>query len=281
MHWSEVGPSDESRFRLAVMGEAPDSQLLTQAFTAGLASVGVSGEVVLLDCEREEFISAVPHLQGAGFSAVSVGNPHKPIAAKLATRFFIVKHSLGVANALSLGEEIYAQNTEVPAFRQIIADLPPATALVMGSGRAARSAIMGLFESGWNVKLWNRNLTRSKPMISLFVRYGQVQTVHQADPSGCTLIVNATPLGRRAGEELPLLWKYAKPRTTLVDYVYRNVATEFLRAGARHGFKLVDGRQLLIEQAAFALEWWLQKPVSRGPMLDAIGFKSATMPASL
>jgi shikimate 5-dehydrogenase len=210
------------------------------------------------------------------FKGISVGNPHKPVAAKLAMQFFIVKHSLGVANALQLGDNIFAQNTEVPGFRRLINDIPPATALVLGSGRAARSAIMGLFEAGWQVKLWNRNLLRSKPMVSLFLRYGKIETAHLADPSGCTLIVNATTVGRKAGEQPPIEWRFSRPRTTVVDFVYRNVATEFLRSGVRLGFKTVDGRELLVEQAAFTIEWWLQKPCPREPMLAAINYHKPT-----
>jgi len=277
MHWSEVARSGDGRLRFAVVGEPPDSEILTKVFDAGFNALGVGAETILLDCEREQFPDCVAHLNGCKFQGISVGNPHKPVAAKLATQFFIVKHALGVANALSLGENVFAQNTEVPGFRRAIADVTPATALVMGSGRAARSAVMGLFESGWQVKLWNRNLLRSKPLVSLFLRYGQIETAHTADPSGCTLIVNATPVGRKAGEEPPIIWKHARPKTTIVDFVYRAVATEFIRSGARFGFKTIDGKELLVEQAAYAIEWWLQKQCPREPLLAAINFHKPTI----
>ncbi len=280
MHWSEVKPSDDGVMRFAVIGDPPDSELLARVFAAGFNACDVKAQVLLLDCERERFPDCVAHLNEVGFKGISVGNPHKPVAAKLATQFFIVKHALGVANALTLGENIFAQNTEVPGFRRLIGHLPPATALVMGSGRAARSAVMGLFESGCQVKLWNRNLLRSKPLVSLFLRYGKIETAPTADPSGCTLIVNATTVGRKAGEEPPIVWRYAKPRTTLVDFVYRSVATEFLRSGARMGFNTIDGKELLVEQAAFAIEWWLQKPCAREPMLAAINFHKPIIPST-
>jgi len=266
--------------RFAVVGEPPDSDLLRTVFDAGFKSLDVDARVHLLDCEREQFPDCVAHLNALKFKGMSVGNPHKPVAAKLATQFFIVKHALGVANALTLGENIFAQNTEVPGFRRLIANVPPSTALVMGSGRAARSAVMGLFESGWQVKLWNRNLLRSKPLVSLFLRYGKIDTAPTADPTGCTLIVNATTVGRKAGEQPPIIWKYARPKTTLVDFVYRSVATEFLRSGARMGFNTIDGKELLVEQAAYAIEWWLQKPCPREPMLSAINFHKPIIPTS-
>lgn len=276
MHWSEVGPGVPNRTRVAVLGEPPDSETMAAALGAAMR-VGVpDSEILPLDCQLDELPDCLAHLTVRGVLGVSVGNPHKPMAAKLASKFYIVKHSLGVANALTLGEHIYAQNTEVPAFQSHIAALDPATALVLGSGRAARSAVMGLVDCGWKVKLWNRNLLRSKPLVSLFARYGPVETVSTADPSGCSLIVNATSLGRKAGEQPPVIWSHAKPRTTAVDYVYRNVATEFLRSASRLGFRTVDGRELLAEQAALAMEWWFQKPVDRQPLLEAVGYRNPT-----
>ena len=280
MHWREVGPATDGRMRFAVVGEPPDSELLATVFVAGFKGLDVDAEVLLLECEREQFPDCVSHLNELKFKGISVGNPHKPVAAKLATQFFIVKHALGVANALTLGENIFAQNTEVPGFRRLIGNVPPSTALVMGSGRAARSAVMGLFESGWQVKLWNRNLLRSRPLVSLFLRYGKIETAPTADPTGCSLIVNATTVGRKAGEQPPIIWKHARPKTTLVDFVYRSVATEFLRSGARMGFNTIDGKELLVEQAAYAIEWWLQKPCPREPMLAAINFHKPVIPTS-
>lgn len=271
MHWRDAQPSTTKRMRLAVIGEGPDSDLLPVVLAAGFRSNDTECEIDRLDCTMEEFADCVTHLRTVGYKAISVGNPHKPVAAKLAKDFFVVQHALGVANALSLGANVYAQNTEVPAFARLIGDLKPGSALVMGSGRAARSAVMGLFDKGWHVRLWNRSIVRTKPFVSLFVRYGKVEASPQADPSGCGLIVNATALGRRAGEQPPVLWNHARPNTTAIDFVFRNVSTEFLRSASRQGFKTIDGRELLVEQAAVAVEWWVGKPADRQPMLEAAG----------
>lgn len=271
MDWRELGPDKQGRLRIAVVGEGADAALIPTMLTAALKEMEVPSQVVSFELRSEEFTECIQHLAACGVKGVSVGNPHKPIAAKLAKDFFQVKHALGVANALTLGLDIYGQNTEVPAFVHRIADFKPATALVMGSGRAARSVVMGLFELGWQVRLWNRSAMRTKPFLTLFQRYGKIEMATMADPSGCAMIVNATPLGARAGEQAPVKWTYAKAHTVAVDLVYRNVATEFLRQAMQRGFKTVDGRELLVEQTALALEWWTGKPVPREPMMRAAG----------
>lgn len=275
MDWHELAPDHQGRLRIAVVGAGADTTLIPGVLTAALKEMGLPSQVVSLEAEPEEFDGCINRLRDCGFKGVSVGNPHKPMAAKLASEFFLVKHSLGVANALTLGSRITAQNTEVPAFQHLIADYDPSTALVMGSGRAARSVVMGLFEAGWRVRLWNRNALRSRPFLTLFQRYGKIEMATQADPTGCAMIVNATPLGAAAGEQPPVKWTHARPHSLAVDLVFRGVATEFLRAAMQRGFKTMDGRELVVEQAALALEWWTGKKAPREPMRGAAGLVRA------
>lgn len=243
-------------------------------FKAALKEMGIPAQVIALQPTSDEFGQCIDHLTEQGFTGVSVGNPFKPLGAKLASKFFLVKHSMGLANALTLGPSVYAQNTEVSGFMKLISDLEPGTALVLGAGQGARSVITALFESGWQVRLWNRNALRARPLLTLFQRYGKIELLPQPDPSGCSLVVNATPLGAKAGEQPPLQWTRCKPHTVASDLVYRNVATEFLRQASLRGFKAIDGRELLTEQAALALEWWSGKPVPREPMRAAVGLKT-------
>lgn len=274
-NWNEATILSGKRIRLAVLGDGSDAELTATAFEGALAAMKIGGQVSLLACRPEEFKQCVAHLTALGFDGAGISNPFKAEAAHLAPQFFVVRQGLGVANAIKLGKEIYAQNTEVTAFADKIKPLKPGMALVMGSGRAARSAAMALFECGWRIKVWNRNVIRSRPFAVAFETYGKVELASTADPAGCSLIVNATPLGAKAGEMPPVKWNTAGPRTSVIDFVYRGVATEFLRSASKLGFKTVDGRELLVDQARLALEWFLGEPVPPEPMFEAIGFRKA------
>ena len=273
MYWRDISSEPTKRLRIAVLGEGSEVTLNSKAFAGGLAEMRVDAEVATVTCAGTEFQECIRHLTECGFRGAGISNPFKSEAAKLAKQFYVVKHGMGVANALKLGSEIYAQNTEVAAFASMVRDLKPGLALVMGSGRAARSAVLSLFECGWRIRLWNRNVVRSRPFAVAFETYGKVELASHADPVGCSLIVNATPVGAKAGEQPPLRWQSTGSRITAIDFAFRNVATEFLRSAAQRGFKTIDGRELLIEQAALSLEWWLGEPVPREPMFRAIGFR--------
>ena len=103
------------------------------------------------------------------------------------------------------------------------------------------------------------------------LRWGEVHVEPNADPAGCHLIVNATPMGKKAGEQPPVVWEHSARGTVALDLVYRRVATEFIREARRRGFKGIDGRELLAEQTAECMEWLIGREVPRQPLQRALG----------
>src|SRR5690606_34266999 len=85
--------------------------------------------------------------------------------------------------------------------------------------------------------------------------------------AGADLVVNATSLGLRrddpspldagaGGGEPPGLWRHAPPGAVAVDLVYAPHDTAFLREAGSAGLRTVDGRRMLVWQAALAWEVW-------------------------
>lgn len=107
---------------------------------------------------------------------------------------------------------------------------------------------------------------RSRLLQTTLKAFGEVDVLPNANPTGCSLIINATTLGKRAGEKPPVDWTFIRRDTTVMDLVYRRVPTELLRDAQLRGLPTIDGRQLVVEKAALSLEWWLGQPVDRAPM---------------
>lgn len=264
--WEELAPIPAGTLGIAVLGEGPDAAMLPDLESAALSEMGVNFEIVKVETDVDSLKNGLERLMALGFRGVNVGNPFKPSAARLAAHFYVVRHSLGTANALMLDGAVYAMNTEVTAFTKTLEGIPTGTALVMGAGQTGRAVSMALLEAGWKVKIWSRSATKARPTMTLLQRYGKIELLPGPDPVGCGLVVNATPLGLRPGELPPLNWNSVQRHTVVYDLVVRRINTELIRAATNRGLKTVDGRELLIEQAAQALEWWTGKPVPRGPM---------------
>jgi shikimate dehydrogenase len=252
--------------KLAVIGDQLEDSLLPAVLRAGLSGLGIDGEVKVVEVAEEEFEAAVHALQEAGYLGAAIAPPHKVAAARLAHRFSTVRHALGHASVLKFENGIWGQNNEVPAIQDLVQHLEPGTALVMGAGAGARVAAVALLDLGWRVRVWNRNGMRSRLLQTTLKAFGEIEVLPSANPTGCSLIVNATTLGKRAGEKPPVDWTFIRRGTTVMDLVYRRVPTELLRDAQLRGLPTIDGRQIVVEKAALSLEWWLGQPVDRAPM---------------
>ncbi|MBI1756654.1 MAG: hypothetical protein HYR64_06055 [Fimbriimonas ginsengisoli] len=278
--WQEVTRFEDDRVHLGVLVDKTDPSPTIDLQRRALIALDMKGDCLPIEIPSAEFPEAIEHLAKCGFAGLSVERPLKVFAAKFATRFWVARQSQGVANALKFQDGIYAQNTEIPAIVSLISKIEPGLALVLGSGPAARSVTMALFDQGWQVRVWNRNALRSRPMVSYFQRFGKVEMSPNPDPSGCRLVANATPLGKKAGEQPPLLWAYVRPKTAFLDMVYRRVPTEFLRSASGRGLATIDGREVVIEQLALAVEWWLGGGVLRNPLREVMGLRAVVHPIS-
>lgn len=272
--WRSLQAREGVDLRIAVADPHPDELPLAEMFDLAAHEMGLKAEITTIAVEPKEFAECIKHLESAGFNGVSVGSSLKAHAARLAERFFVSPQAVGSANTLRLEGGIWGRNTEVSGIVKVLEDVPPSTALVLGSGHAARSVVAALLQSGWKVRIWNRNAIRSRPLKAAMLRWGEVQLLPHANPSGCRLIVNATSLGLKAGEHPPVVWDSSVRGTVALDLVYRRVATEFLREASRRGFRTIDGRELLAEQAAQSMEWWLGREVPREPMRRALGLRA-------
>ncbi len=266
MNWRDVRAREGFDYRIGFISQGVDNEMVLGVYRSAFKELGLNAEIIEIEPDAPEFDEAVHQLKDSGFRAAAVGNPHKVLAARIGEKFFMARESVGVANALMFETDIYARNTEVTALINTIAPFEPGKALVMGTGQVARSVCMALFQAGWKIRSWNRNAMKTRVLQTTFKRYGEIELATSADPSGCRLAVNATPVGAKAGEMPPLVWNHVVPKTVICDLVIRRVPTELLRAAALRGLKTIGGRELMVEQAALAIEWWTGSDAPREAM---------------
>lgn len=160
---------------------------------------------------------------------------------------------IGAANTLVWNQGVWeAEATDpdgvVSPLRERGIPIEGRAAAVVGTGGAGRSAAAGLSTAGAQVTLFNRGAERGLQASSLlglpFVPLADL------DPSGFDILVNATSVGRQEGEALPFPVDALRPGAVVVDMVYGEAPTPLLRAAAGRGAVTVDGREVLVGQAA-------------------------------
>ena len=92
-------------------------------------------------------------------------------------------------------------------------------------------------------------LSRTKSAAGIS-RYDEARTLFKhAD-----IIVNATPVGMRADDELPFNPCWLEASHVVLDAVYGHGETPFSRSAQQAGCRFFDGRGMLVSQAALTLE---------------------------
>jgi shikimate dehydrogenase len=244
----------------------------------------------LLPLPGEVFDATVVALASCGFRGINVTIPHKERA--LAVALGLVRaaggevsargRAIGAVNTLVFepGGAIRADNTDAPA---LVAALPVpvagATALVLGAGGSARSALWALLDAGAaEVRVWNRNRGRAQELCAELGGGTVVDVVEPAD-----LLVNCTPVGLYApvstdsdadARELSALPLHPGRLEfgAVVDFAYRDGAgTALIRAARRQGLAAVDGLELLVGQGALAFEQFTGRAAPVAAMRAAVG----------
>ena len=137
--------------------------------------------------------------------------------------------------------------------------LEGSSALVVGCGgvgsaiaaslAAAGTAKMGLYDATTGAADGLADRLR-KHYSALDVRTGS------NDPSGYALVINATPLGMKEGDPLPMDVSRISPETLVGEVVMKQEMTPFLSAVAARGCKYQVGTDMLFEQIPAYLEFF-------------------------
>ena len=217
---------------------------------AAFAELGLDWRYLALPVPPERFEETVRALPASGYRAANVTIPHKLAALEVADELSDAARAIGAVNTLTLDEErgIAGDNTDAAGLLDALGEPPPATALVLGAGGAARAAIWALAEAGAKVTVWNRTPARAK---ALAAELG-VEAAERPGPA--ELLVNATSVGLRPDDSLaglPLV-----DARVVVELVYGDAPTPLARWAEERGARLVDGLEVLVRQGARSLALW-------------------------
>ncbi|MDG2114562.1 MAG: shikimate dehydrogenase, partial [Actinomycetota bacterium] len=111
-----------------------------------------------------------------------------------------------------------------------------------------------LAEAGAQVGIVNRSADRARLVADGFGP--DVSVAVAADVAGADLVVQATPLGMRPDDAVPIDPELLAPGQLLVDLVYHPKETVLLEAARRRGVEAINGVGMLLYQAGEQFELW-------------------------
>jgi shikimate dehydrogenase len=243
---------------------------------AAFSALGLPFVYRAIDVAPRLVEAGVRALERAGVVGGNVTVPHKLAVAGLCDRLTAEAQLVGAVNTFwwEAGDPgsraLVGDNTDAQGLERALREdlgLPVdgeamggRTALLVGTGGAARAAAVALGRLGATVTVAGRDLGRAgevarlaQPSAATVVDLAATEelgnTVAAAD-----LVVNATSLGL-AGEHLPTELERLRPDQVAYDLVY-GPATPFLLAARAAGAAAHGGEGMLLHQAAIAFERW-------------------------
>ncbi len=259
--------------RLAVIGNPIAHSRSPQMQQAALEAAGVNASYirVLADMAEGEFERCARRLEELGFIGVNVTVPFKKKACAMAAEADALARLCGAANTLKFSPEGWqAFNTDGPGFERAVSELcgrplGSMRVLILGACGGAGSALAAQCALSGCPQLLLAN--RPKPELGALAdklqkkTQGCIRTVSMAEEAALAtavaeaeLIVNATSLGLKEGDPLPLDPARLRPGQAVYDIVPHD--TPLRRAAAEAGCLAADGTAMLLWQGAYAYKLW-------------------------
>ena len=192
-----------------------------------------------------------------GVKGLSITIPHKVTLFDRVDAVSDVARRIGAINTIRVRDGRWVgDNTDIAGFLAPLAErvsLPGLRAAVVGSGGAARAAVVGLSERGCRVRVHARSRAQAEAVAALA---SAGVGPYPPERGSWDLLVNCTPLGMYPRvEETPV------PADDLTgqcvyDLVYNPAETRLLRDAARAGCQTIGGLDMLVAQAREQFFWW-------------------------
>lgn len=269
---------------IALLGDPVSHSLSPAMHNAAMNAARLDGVYVALRVPAGEVagvLRGVAHGGGAG----NVTVPHKEEAARAVDRLTEAAEATGACNCFWLENgEVWGDNTDVEgvtaAMRTLMGrSVAGARVLVAGAGGGARAVVCALARHhAEEVVVVNRTPHRAAELAHRFgtghTRVTIVGGVDEVGAAGFDLAVNATSLGLRDDDPLPLDPGRLPPVEVALDLVYRaGGETPWVRAMRQRQIAAADGSEMLLMQGAAAFRrWWGVDPpleVMRQALIEA------------
>jgi shikimate dehydrogenase len=233
---------------LGVIGHPVGHTLSPRMHNAAFAASGLDYVYVPLDVRPEDLPAAVSGLRALGFRGFNVTMPHKEAVLPLLDELDEMASVSGAVNTVTVGERgLRGMNTDGSGFVEACEwsglSFAGARVLLVGAGGAAAAiAVAILREGAGEVRILNRSRWRAEKLrdrLRAALSAAGVSVHDVSDPEGAArgadTIVNATYLGMRDDDPLPVPAGCLAKNTVVCDAVYRPDGDQAYRAreGAR------------------------------------------------
>lgn len=263
--------------RLFLIGHPVAHSLSPLMQKAAIEAAGLEATYEAIDVAPDALGATLDDMR-ASRAAGNLTVPHKRSAMRHMQKCTPVAMRAGAVNTFWVDDDadLAGDNTDVTGFagmvNAVLSDIPvDARVAILGAGGAA-AAVVTAIEAwpGATATVHARDLSRA---VAIRMRHSVVvRACSMRDPclADADIVVNATSLGLAAGDALPVELDRLASGAIVLDLVYGQDETVFVRAARERGHMAADGLLMLLHQGAAAFERWFGAPPDKEVMWAAL-----------
>jgi shikimate dehydrogenase len=264
---------------LALIGHPVGHSLSPAMHNAAFARDGLDFVYVCLDVAPDDLPAAVRGLVALKFRGFNVTMPHKRAMIPLLDELDEGARVSGAVNTVVIEDsKTRGYNTDgvgmVMACAEAGIELSGNKVLLLGSGGTAAAMAVAFYEAGiGELHIASRSIDHAASLRDELSRIGMKRLwVHplealEREAPDADVLVNATPLGMKVGDPMPLPPEYVRKERAFCDVVYRpGEETPLVRLARARDVPVVAGSRMLLYQGVLAQKLW----TGRDPNVEAM-----------
>ena len=269
----------------AVLGHPIGHTFSPAMHNAAYAAVDMNAVYVAFDVAPDNLMNVLSAMREMGLGGVNLTVPLKEVAFRGVTRLDASAQRLGAVNTIEFAPDgLVGHNTDGYGFLQAHAEtfgcpVHGEKVFVLGAGGAGRAVALMCAEAGAKaITLGDIDVIRChkvageiREQFPLCIVEVSSNTDHWVEAAqAAELVVQATPVGMKAGD-VALLGKQAfRPGQRLFDLIYWFPETVHMAAARAAGATVANGLGMLLHQGARAFEIWTGRPAPVAAMRAAL-----------
>ncbi|WP_409320273.1 shikimate dehydrogenase family protein [Pseudomonas putida] len=245
----------------------PIEQVRTpEIFNKVLPLCGVDAVMVPLRVAPEDLVETVRVLFRSPTTAGMVLSiPHKTCAAGLVDKRSKIASSANAVNAIrrnadgSLEGELFDGIGFVKSLERYHMPYAGKRVLLVGAGGAGSAIATALAASEVaHISIYDPDTAKASQLAAALTQqlHSSASAAGSNDPAGFDLVINASPLGLRKEDPLPLPVERLSPHAQVCDILMKNQPTPLLRAAMAEGHAVQPGFDMLILQTPLFLDFF-------------------------
>lgn len=263
---------------VGIIGNPLDHTLSPTIHNAAFDYMGLNWCYVPMLVQEDRLREAVDGLKALRFVGVNVTMPFKTDVLPMLDEVAMFAESVGAVNTILLDKDrLIGYNTDGRGFYTALVkdqgyDVKGKKVLVLGAGGASRSVTVSLALAGCSsIVIINRSPEKSRELAEIILKSTPDIDVSWLAPdenydfivADSDVIINATPLTTFSGSDLRVPVAMLNKNQLVCDLNYSLYQPPLLQEAEARGAQVMDGKGMLLYQAAAAFEIWtgLEAPV--------------------